>query len=379
MNRKIADIEWLRGVSILFVVIFHARPVLIPWPEPLWDHIAVNYVDFMSGVDIFLAVSGFVIARTLLPQLAAAHDATGFLRIALAFWVRRAWRLLPAAWLWLAIILVCAAIFNRSGAFQSFHTNFEATLAAMLSIANYRFGISWFRFDYGASTPYWSLSLEEQFYAALPFAAYVLRRRLAWVLILLLAAVFCLPPTFMVRVFRIHPIILGVLLAMASHSPAWALTEPRFMRNRLAAGLTQFGLLAAIAAVSPFDQRITAMPFDVIAVLSALLVLIAAHDRDYLCGQGTLRRVMLWLGSRSYAIYLSHDPSFFATREIWFRWGGGLPPRPDKLFLATALLLIFAGAELTYRLVERPCRRHGARIATAMLAAPSNPAPESPA
>jgi peptidoglycan/LPS O-acetylase OafA/YrhL len=153
VNRKIADIEWLRGVSILFVVIFHARPVLIPWPEPLWDHIAVNYVDFMSGVDIFLAVSGFVIARTLLPQLAAAHDATGFLRIALAFWVRRAWRLLPAAWLWLAIILVCAAIFNRSGAFQSFHTNFEATLAAMLSIANYRFGISWFRFDYGASTP----------------------------------------------------------------------------------------------------------------------------------------------------------------------------------------------------------------------------------
>jgi peptidoglycan/LPS O-acetylase OafA/YrhL len=79
--------------------------------------------------------------------------------------------------------------------------------------------------------------------------------------------------------------------------------------------------------------------------------------------------VLLWFGSRSYALYLTHIPAFFLTREIWFRlappgtnFGGSYSLR----YVVTASLLLFAFAELNYRFVETPFRRRGARIASGL-------------
>ncbi len=109
---RIADIEVLRGISVLYVIASHIAGTLLPWPTPLLGHITRNYVMFWPGVDLFFAISGFVIARSLLPILRAAGSGTEFFSAVLVFWIRRAWRLLPSAWLWLAIILFLAAFFN---------------------------------------------------------------------------------------------------------------------------------------------------------------------------------------------------------------------------------------------------------------------------
>jgi peptidoglycan/LPS O-acetylase OafA/YrhL len=373
-NRRIADIEFLRGVAIIFVLIFHIRRELIAWPMPVLDHILDDYVNFWPGVDIFFAVSGFVIARSLIPSLQACVSAQERVRVMMRFWIRRAWRLLPAAWLWLGMILLASAVLNRSGAFEPFHVNFESVIAGMMSVANVRFAQT-FPFQlYGPSSPYWSLSLEEQFYLVLPLLVIVARHRLVLVLAAVVAIVFCLPQTALLGTFRVHAILLGVLLAIFSRHPAYRLLEPTALG---ASALARWGTLGLIllflGALAPLGQKIVAFSFDVIALLSAALVFIASFDRDYLCRESWLKPVMLWIGGRSYAIYLVHLPVYCLTREIWFR----LSP-PDTvfggsdalLFVATAAPLVLILAELNYRFVEMPGRLHGIRLTSRVVAAP---------
>jgi peptidoglycan/LPS O-acetylase OafA/YrhL len=103
-----------------------------------------------------------------------------------------------------------------------------------------------------------------------------------------------------------------------------------------------------------------------VALISAILVFFASYDRDYLFPAGPLKQVMLWFGSRSYALYLIHIPAFFATRELWFRIepeGTVFDGTFTLRFALTAGLLLLVFTELNYRFVEVPLRRRGARIA----------------
>jgi len=373
MTRRIADLDSLRGLAIIMVLLFHAHSIGVAWPVPAWDHLTLNYIEFWPGVDLFFAVSGFIIARALLPQLAAAETPAAFLRVALAFWTRRAWRLLPAAWLWLAITLALSVVFRGRGDFGDVHTNFEATIAGMLALANFRFAASFWQWDYGASSQYWSLSLEEQFYLLLPPLAFLLRRRLAIAIALLAALFFCLPPLPWVGTLRLHAILLGVLVAILSATPAWALTAPSFLRGPAWRRWLTLGIcLLGITAVAPIKQRVTALPFDVIGVLCGALVLIAGHDRGFLSLGRAVDRLLHWFAARAYSLYLCHVAILLANRIVWQAMlPGGFDHRPAaKLaFLLTDWLLVFAAAELTLRLVETPLRRRGAVIVQAMLAA----------
>jgi peptidoglycan/LPS O-acetylase OafA/YrhL len=125
-------------------------------------------------------------------------------------------------------------------------------------------------------------------------------------------------------------------------------------------------LVFALAAAGSEGLNLVPFRIGLVAILSAALVLIASYDQDYLCPNGPLKQIMLWIGARSYALYLTHIPAYLAAREIWFR----IEP-PDTVFdsayglrlglTATVLLLLFT--EANYRFIEVPFRRRGARIA----------------
>ena len=373
-SRRISDIECLRGIAVVFVVLFHARNTLFSWKIPLWDHIFDNYFSLWPGVDLFFAISGFVIARTLLPTLRQCEGSLEFVRAALVFWVRRVWRLLPSAWLWLLIMLAGSAVFNRSGVFDTFHANFESTIAGMLSIANVRFAAGFRVFGYGVSTHYWSLSLEEQFYLVLPLMIFLSGRRLTVVLLATTFLVFLLPQTTLLMSFRVHAILLGVLLAIFSEQPAYVLFEPVALKDRPGLGLAMLALLLGfISSLAVFGQNIASYNVDIIAVLSATLVLIASYDRDYLFPYPVLQRVIGWIGSRSYALYLVHVFAFVVTREFWFRVaspGTNFSSTYTLRFTVTGLFLLVTFAELNYRLVERPLRKYGKDVAARLAGRP---------
>jgi len=366
-GERIDDIEVLRGLSVLMILCSHLRQSLIPWDVPGWDHVIKYYFDLWPAVDLFFAISGFVIARTLLPAVRAGVAAGQAPRTLLAFWVRRAWRILPSAWLWLWLMLLQSAVFNRSGTVDNFHTNFEATIAGMLSIANFRLAALFGHIGYGMSPHYWTLSLEEQFYAVLPLAVLFCRRFLLPVLIVALLAFAAAAQSDLLMCCRAQPLILGVLLAMAAETKAFKAFEPAVLGRSRLARLAAFGVpLLCMMAVAPAAQRITTHSADVVAVLVLALVFIACFDRDYIPPRGILRPVMLWAGTRSYALYLSHLSVFYGAREFWLRVapaGTRFGPGWGPAFIATAVVALVVVAELNFRIVERPLRRHGARIA----------------
>jgi peptidoglycan/LPS O-acetylase OafA/YrhL len=322
-----------------------------------------------------------VIARSLLPNLAATPDVTKFVNTALAFWIRRAWRLLPSAWLWLALILMATVFFNASGVFGSFQGNFEGDVAALLDVANWRISLIFGRFDPGASFPYWSLSLEEQFYILFPFLVLISGKRLPLVVGAgILLQIFVqrtgpgtTPLGLMLNMFRSDALLLGVLIALWSTNPTYKVFEPKFLKGRPLAGVGVFVALVFLLGVAGSLVLHLAMGFQIglIALLSAVLVFIASYDKGYFCPKGPIKQVLLWLGSRSYAIYLIHIPAYYLTREIWFRLQPAGTIYTDRFgvrFTYTAAILILVFVELNYRLVETPLRRHGRRISRQILA-----------
>jgi peptidoglycan/LPS O-acetylase OafA/YrhL len=90
-------------------------------------------------------------------------------------------------------------------------------------------------------------------------------------------------------------------------------------------------------------------------------VWIASYDKGYTCPDGVARRVLIWIGARSYAIYLIHPFASYATREIM---AGVFPGQTFddtwlSLFLVVGWGLIFGLAALNYSLFEMPLRRRG--------------------
>lgn len=371
---RIDDIECLRALAVLGVVIHHAHGNLITWPVGWFDTLS-KYFGFWSGVDLFFAISGFVIARSLLPELKAA-SANGTVRKTLAaFWVRRCFRLLPPAWLWLALILLAVVFFNESGVFGTLRANLWATVMAVANVANFRFADAFMRYEYGASFVYWSLSLEEQFYFLLPLCALIFRRRLHWMLLAIILAQALKTHTPLLMSIRTDALAWGVLLAMAHGSPLWQRLEPRILNAEwlrlpaVAVLLAATALLSADHVSLPLGLRI-----GLIAFLCAVAVWIASYNRDYFCRGPAMKKAMLWIGSRSYAIYLVHIPVFFLIREAASRIGvsdARESPYSLAIYAAAATILIGVFADATYRLVDSPFRKTGKALANRIRTGPT--------
>lgn len=375
MKNRIEDIELLRGIAVLFVVVHHANINLITWTTPALTRF-YTYFGGWVGVDLFFAISGFVIARDLVPRLQSNRDNPSALRVTLSFWTRRAWRLLPSAWLWLAVVLVATLAFNRSGVFGTFKANFEATVAAVLQVANVRFAEAFMQWEYGASFVYWSLSLEEQFYLLFPFLILLSRRLLPYVLLGLILLQIFFSRTLMSMMFRTDALALGILIALWSSHPSYKLFRPDGLARGCRGPMVLTALLVCLAALGADQLRIVSIRIGMIALLSAALVWIASYGRNFLWTDSTFKRVMTWAGTRSYAIYLIHVPAFFFTREIWYRLYPDQQSFGEQFFypfVLTAGVLIIVLSEVNYRLIECPLRERGKNIAQRMFQKQESP------
>lgn len=363
ISKRIMDIEVLRAFAVLGVV-FHHLQGLFSDPVPLLA-VLRDWVGLWWGVDLFFAISGFVIARSLIPALRRCSNRQEYWEQTRNFWLRRAFRLLPSAWLWLALMLLLCVFFNRSGAFGTVQANVQATLAGVFQYANFRFADSIFHYEYGSSFVYWSLALEEQFYLLFPLLILLCRKHLVWVLLALVAVQLFMVRSSLLMSVRTDALALGVLLAMWSVQPSYQRWQPTFLR-RPWAGISMLVIIGLLLSYLGTD-RFTSAPYRIgaIAILSAVLVWIASYNRDYLMPPGRLQRVMAWVGNRSYGIYLIHIPVYFLIREVIFRLqGAGLPSPAGHpiVTLLCACVLIVLLSELNYRFIEMPMRRRGTAL-----------------
>ncbi|RIJ69733.1 acyltransferase [Nakamurella silvestris] len=145
------EVQALRALAVLFVVLFHL------WPK----QVTGGYI----GVDVFFVISGFLISSHLLKEVAE----TGGVRL-VRFWARRVRRLLPAAFLTLAVTLACVFLFVPTDLWKP---SLKEVAGSALYVQNWvlaRASVDYFAEDNAATAVqhYWSLAVEEQFYVIWP-------------------------------------------------------------------------------------------------------------------------------------------------------------------------------------------------------------------
>lgn len=385
-DRKNLEIEYLRGAAIGMTLLAHIG-ALLPFHAEMFAKL-FNVFTPWSGVDLFFCISGFVVSKAYLDYF-DQHRAKGQFGLAAAcFWIRRAYRLLPTAWLWVLIPLLFSVVFNQSNAFGSWFNNLHAfTAVATFSgnLAN-QYGLL-----LGPSPQYWSLALEEQFYFIFPlFLLLVTAPRWRVIALVTLIALqfgldrnaFAPPPGGMLASFRLDAMMWGILLCLFTRTPLYRQLEPTALGSSLfkRLGLTLFLLymLGAIAA------QLIAMPIAVglIAILTAVIVWLASYQKGYIYCPGFISGLMQWLGSRSYALYVIHLFAYHLSTEIWSRVATERGMTLDQGFslelVLTSVLLMLVLSELNYRFVETPLRLRGAQIARNKLAGKTGEAPATP-
>ena len=165
-SKRRPEIQALRAIAVLTVVLYHV------WPESM--------PGGFVGVDVFFAISGYLITAHLLREV----EATGALSL-WGFWARRARRLLPAALLTLFLCAVGTLLFVPQIYWQQFLTEIGASTAYFQNWQLASDAVDYLAAENRASPAqhFWSLSAEEQFYLAWPLlitlGAYLSRRRTA--------------------------------------------------------------------------------------------------------------------------------------------------------------------------------------------------------
>ena len=341
------DIEGLRAIAVVLVVLFHAD--LGP------------FGGGFIGVDVFFVVSGFLITSLLLGEVSR----TGTVSLP-TFWARRARRLLPASCLVIAATLLAAQFLYDPLLLGNLA---REAVAACGFVINLLFAAREAGGDGGyfdaelAKSPllhFWSLAVEEQFYLVWPLVIWWMAkaaRRFRHDLTLVMAAgwaasaVACVwltdssgPWAFYSLPTRAWELLTGALLAIS-------LTSLRRIPRAVAAPMAAAGLALILVAAMAYDASTTFPGMAAAApVLGTALVIAAGCART---GATWVRTVLgcaplLWIGQRSYAIYLWHWPALVLIAVEW----GPLSVAQRLAVVGGSVVL----AALSFRLVEDPVR-----------------------
>lgn len=364
----ITDIDVLRAFAVMFVVYAHGF-FLFPWPNSYWFSVA-NYIVGWPGVDLFFCISGFVIARELLIVSSGPSAQANFLVWSVPFWIKRAWRILPSAWFWSTFSLFASLYLQSLPGSGDPRIVFHEWIASLLQFVNGYYLSCNPSCGNGSvfTTVYWSLALEDQFYIVLPFVLFLLPRR--WLVpffVVTIAVQFFLnrpqAPLNVLWYMRTDAVSLGVLIAIGHHHDVLGALEPTCLRVRRYRWPVIGGLVFLLGALSLTGIAVST---GMVALLSGALVLIASFDGDYVMRGGALKTALMWIGARSFALYLVHLPAFAFTRWIVAAWRDPSRPYTDHntaAFVLIAAVLLAALAEANFRIIERPLRRHGRVLA----------------
>lgn len=373
MQKKKLEIEGLRAIAIILVLVEH-WPAVAPWSDHAWNEMLAQYLDFGTGVDLFLVISGYVVTRSLL--LASTGAARLDWTILKGFFVKRAFRLFPSAYVWVAVTLLLTVFANWRGQFGALDSNLKQAFSILTY--SYNFYVPHLVRDQTEVITfgfYWSLSLEEQFYVLLPLICLAMGwRHLALTLVVLIALQWILRtvwPGWLWPYIRVDGMMIGAMFAwLELRRPSlWRALDPQWLRPGALAFALTCALIAAMAAGAMMLPDI--FSHLVPTVSAATVVFLAARDRGIGLGHGAFAAALSWIGARSYAIYLIHLPMIRLNREVWLAL---LEPRriPIEpywpLMALTALGLTLVFSELNHRIIERPLTERGRRIAAGIHA-----------
>ncbi|HAP77137.1 MAG TPA: hypothetical protein DCR14_13760 [Acidimicrobiaceae bacterium] len=367
-------LDGLRAIAVVAVMLYHAHLV---------------FDGGFLGVEVFFVISGYLITLLLL----AEHEKNGFVNLG-QFWLRRARRLLPALFVMMAVVALYTAAFFPA-AREETRGDF---IGGIFYVSNWY--QLWVGQGYGAGEAFaplrhlWSLAVEEQFYILWPLVMLAVLRRnrgrlpsvglkffgLSFVVAGLTAMLYYSGPVltadgnyrgfwsigskqinineflYLGSISRAGGLLLGAGFAMLWRPMAIMRGPLRDKGRRLdvMAAVAVVLLLVQMASTSLIRNDATYSPwlfrggFLLTGLLTLVLIAAVTHQHA-MAGRVFGNPVLLWIGTRSYGLYLYHWPIFqFIRKEAQIDL---TVPEFIGAMLLTGLI-----TEASYRFIETPIR-----------------------
>lgn len=354
------DIQVLRGLAVLAVVLFHAKESYFP----------LGYL----GVDVFFVISGFVVTPLILRIFTDHVNGGGRLSNLNFFYKRRFYRLAPALAVTLAIFAVLIFLLGPIGDHQRFARQGIATLLLVGNVGAYKYSGDYFSPNPNPLVHTWSLSVEEQIYIILPLILMLVlhnRRSLKSITAVILGLISAisfisfLTPT----IFQSLYLRLGIDFAsqFSFYSPIdriWQFTLGGLafllmdrLQNRTAKIPKGIHLLGVIAVVIILFSPIH-MSLKVSSFLASIFAVIVILSKSVDVLPNFLIQKLEWVGDRSYSIYLVHMPLLYLAK-----YSPGLGSGLSQKFLV--IMMIFMSillGHLQFELVEKKFKITGQRM-----------------
>lgn len=343
------DIDGLRAVAVISVVIFHAFPTAL--------------AGGFAGVDIFFAISGYLISQHIIETL----DQGRFSLI--DFYVRRIKRIYPALITVMVATLAAGIALMASGELRQLAAD---ALASVAFVANIYFYMTRDYFSQGASASpllhLWSLGVEEQYYIIWPVALFVLWRftsrrvatfAIAAAILLSLACSIVLSRTHAIAAFylpltRFWELLFGSALAWAQFHSAKrdamsACDTVQAARPTLRDLASVAGAILLAMSFALFDPGTVFPGWRAALPAGGATLIIAAGPAAWFNRRVLSVKPMTYIGLVSYPLYLWHWPILVFVRLL-------SSDTPTVAMLVAAIVVAFALSSVTFMFIERPVR-----------------------
>lgn len=348
-----ATLDGVRGLAVIVLLLYHFGVSAL---QGAW-----------VGLSLFFVFSGYVIVTIMLKE----HAETGRVDF-VAFYLRRARRLLPALFALIVVVSTWALLWADDDARRQMRGDVLATAGFVMNWRLVAEGDRYFAdlLDPSYFRHAWTLSVEEQFYVLAPFVVVVLVRRVAdrrlrvgiVVALALASAVWTavLGVGMAAHVYygtdtRVQSLLAGMAVAFAL-GPDRAGRRPAPMRPSIAsfwAWTATLGSIVLFFVVAPMSV----VMFEYGGLLVVSMVTAVGLAGAVAVGDGWYRRifaspVLVYLGMLTYGLYLWHWPVTLWLAEYAPQWG-----TPTRILVGSAITIAVASA--SFHLLEVPIMARG--------------------
>lgn len=338
MSQQRNDIQGLRAIAVVAVILFHANHNWLP--------------GGFIGVDIFFVISGFLITSLIVyqkeRQVFSLKD----------FYLSRAKRILPAYFVLLAVITAVMAVLLIP---QDYNTYRQSLNSAIRFISNVYFQSNG---DYFGPATHempllhtWSLAIEMQFYLLLPLVLLWMPKRWYLTIFIITGIVLLGYATFLISQGQKQAMYFSLLARIPEFlvGSIVAITYPKqALSSKKSNALASLGTIMVLTSLVSIDEK-SVFP-GAITLLPCLGVACLIYAKDSLINRLLSTRTLVWIGALSYSLYLWHWPILSALRYYTNTYT--LSPLQWPVFI----ILMFVCAYVSFKYVEMPLRNKALRL-----------------
>ncbi len=342
------DIDGLRGVSIVLVLLFHAFPGV--------------FKSGFIGVDIFFIISGFLISKIIFEEL----DQKRFSII--KFYIRRIKRIFPALCIVLIFVLFLGWLILFPEEYKRLNKHIFAASGFFYNFILINENSGYFDNPYIKPVLHlWSLSIEEQFYIFYPILILILfklKRNLCFFFILFLIVLsFCANiyglknekiNIFYLPYTRFWELLIGSLLA---YIYLYKKLLPTYVKKNLFFIIGIFFLIISVSIIDSEDN----FPgwISLLPVISAVFLIASGFEQKdeikFNLNKIILQnKILIWFGLISYPLYLFHWPLLSYYNILQIDWEIGINGHRISKIALIILSIFFSW--LTYKFIEKRIR-----------------------